>query len=573
MPAVKPSCRSVGLAAVLTLVSFGLCAAQDDEDGGPSSVAAGAPRQAAGDPPPPAKWWVLLIAAENYDPQTSGQSKLDFCYADMAALRNDWLISVGVPANQIVFLHDQAAAEMRPTKSNIERELAAMAQRVTPENVLVLGAAMHGIQWGGQSYLCPLDAQMKPAAAAIDPLAANLIELPTVFEQVSGCQALFKLLLIDACRESLAALPAGPHKAAPGQRKEFIASLNRLREKTRGLAVLTSCSEGQSAYEDAQIKHGAFVHFLLQGLQGAADLYAGNNDGVVSLREAANYANRETKARIFRKYKRWQEPDLLLGEGTVNFPLVVLKSAPPPGTPEDDFAFMQRYGDLLAQWSMLGRAKEYDLSIDLLSQVVRGRPENREAHARRAMAYRAKGDYTLALSDFQRAGSPLELFVKFREASLAVEDKLTPVAPGVRVSVSQLQDDWFWVTAVDNDPSGRLQGWIDKRNVTWDPGLAELSLPLTPQRTAPDGAVLERLIEIANGLNYSPPYLATSVPLPGRPALPDYPRPWIYIPDPRDYIPTRPWLYLPSRPGIPAWRDYVPGIPLGIPSWRSFVPF
>jgi tetratricopeptide (TPR) repeat protein len=495
-------------------------------------------------PPPPANWWALLIAGENYDPKRSGLEPLAFCHDDMAALRNEWLIAAGVPAEHIVFLNDQAAPELRPTKANIERQLTAITARLGPGDMLLLGAAMHGIQLDDRSYLCPVDATLNVAGKHVSADAEQLVGLPGIFDRVARCRAAFKLLVFDACRQAIR--PARPGTNVPS-RTEFIASLNRLKGDTRGLAVLVSCSEGQSAYELSEMRHGAFMYFFLKGLGGAADLYTGNHDGVVSLREAASYANRETKARIYLTQKEWQEPDLLLGESTMNFPLMVVEKAPPAERAEDDLAFMQRYGDLMVRWSMYGAAKQYDLGLDLLTQVVRSQPENREAYARRAVAYRAKGDYRLALADFQKAGSTLELFVKYEGVPLAVEKKKTdPLLPGARVSIDQIQDDFLWVTAVDNDPSRSLQGWIYKEHVTWDPGLAELVLPRTPQRRQPDGAVLERVRDVLSGINYRPSYIPTSISVPSIPSVP------------RPSVPSIPRPSIPSLPSIPSWRSFVP---------------
>jgi tetratricopeptide (TPR) repeat protein len=553
----------ISLVAFVVLTSSlaaGVCFGQ----AGPGAAVAANPTPGAiASPPPPSRWWALLVAAADYDPQTSGLSKLRYCYEDMSAVRNEWLIEAGVPAEQIVVLHDKAAPERRPTKANIERELQAITSRLGPDDVLLLGAAVHGVQLGEDSYICPIDAHLESARNGNSADSTNLIALPSVFDTVARCRAQFKLLIFDACRESLR--PAGPEdRAESKQRREFVAALNRLKGKTRGLAVLISCSEGQSAYELDDAKRGAFMYCLLKGLAGSADLYGGNNDGVVSLREAASYANRETKSRMYLKHGQLQEPDLLLGESTINFPLRVIDTAPADGADEDDLVFMVRYGDALVRWSNLGRAEEYDLGIDLLSHAVRSQPDIRDNYARRAVAYRAKGEYSLALADFQKAGMSLELFVRYRGVPLAVSNvKTDPLPPGSRVSIDQIQDDWLWVTAVDNDPTKRTQGWISRKHVVWDPALAELALPLTPQRRQADGAVIQRLIQLANGIAYQPPYVPTSVSLPGLPSRPGVPIPWVYVPDPRWYIPSRPRipypvLDLPSIPYIPYVRGFLP---------------
>jgi hypothetical protein len=191
------------VAGLMTLAAPRPTVAQMVRSEGDSGAASPSPDSEAEVPPEPRRWWALLIAAENYDSKTTGLTKLEYCNRDMAALRNDWLLAAGVPAEQIVFLHDRAAPEQRPTRANIERELRTITARLTSRDVFLLGAAMHGGQVGEQSHLCPLDFSLKSAEAKHPPEEAGLISLSDVFDRVAHCQAAFKLLIVDACRESL----------------------------------------------------------------------------------------------------------------------------------------------------------------------------------------------------------------------------------------------------------------------------------------------------------------------------------------------------------------------------------
>jgi hypothetical protein len=44
-----------------------------------------------------------------------------------------------------------------------------------------------------------------------------------------------------------------------------------LRQPPGGVAVLFSCSKGEHAYKNDELKHGVFFHFVIKGLQGEAD--------------------------------------------------------------------------------------------------------------------------------------------------------------------------------------------------------------------------------------------------------------------------------------------------------------
>ena len=75
-------------------------------------------------------------------------------------------------------------------------------------------------------------------------------------------------------------------KAPTGQMGKT--TLRRIYQNAKGRAILSSCSINQQSYEWPDKKHGVFTFYLLEALQGSADL---NQDGFVSLTETANYTS------------------------------------------------------------------------------------------------------------------------------------------------------------------------------------------------------------------------------------------------------------------------------------------
>ena len=57
------------------------------------------------------------------------------------------------------------------------------------------------------------------------------------------------------------------------------------------MAALFSGSEGQFAYEDDDLKHGVFFHFVIEGWQCKADEEGGNRNGKLTLGELASYTS------------------------------------------------------------------------------------------------------------------------------------------------------------------------------------------------------------------------------------------------------------------------------------------
>ena len=63
----------------------------------------------------------------------------------------------------------------------------------------------------------------------------------------------------------------------------------------KSLSALYSCSEGQQAFEDPELKHGVFFHYVIEGLAGAADV---DKDNQVSMDELKLYAVKRVQTRV-----------------------------------------------------------------------------------------------------------------------------------------------------------------------------------------------------------------------------------------------------------------------------------
>jgi helicase len=66
---------------------------------------------------------------------------------------------------------------------------------------------------------------------------------------------------------------------------------------SKGRAILTASRPAEVSLELPELGHGVFTYYLIQGLQGAADL---NHDGIVSLQELYEYLEQQVtqKARL-----------------------------------------------------------------------------------------------------------------------------------------------------------------------------------------------------------------------------------------------------------------------------------
>jgi uncharacterized caspase-like protein len=228
--------------------------------------------------------WALLIGVDDY----AEAEKLRFCGADMQALSKQ-LIGSGFGEEQVFVLHDQSAqSKYRPSKANIERRLELVLGLVEQGDLVVVGFSGHGVHLNDKSYLCPEDTRLEEPG--------SMVSLDSVYERLQKCPAAFKLLLVDACRND--PRPGGTKSLTPtAGTKQFAKSLDRPPE---GILLLTSCASGQISWEEEKFGHGVFMHYVLEGLQGAADV---EHKGQVSLMELYHYANLKTKSYVSARDK------------------------------------------------------------------------------------------------------------------------------------------------------------------------------------------------------------------------------------------------------------------------------
>src|SRR4051794_15645253 len=207
--------------------------------------------------------YALLIAVRQYEP--SELRSLKYTEADVEALA-EVLVAAGYAKENVRVMTQTRGAErtrLLPTVANIRTELGLMLKNMDEADRVVVALAGHGVQLSGgeESYFCPTDARLE------DP--ATLIPLSQVYAALEVCGAGSKVLLVDACRND----PLTARARAAGRPVVDLPSLTRPLKKRPlgGVAALFSCSGGEKAYEDPDLKHGVFFHFVIKGLQGEAD--------------------------------------------------------------------------------------------------------------------------------------------------------------------------------------------------------------------------------------------------------------------------------------------------------------
>lgn len=235
--------------------------------------------------------WALLIGVDDY----TEIRRLRFAGNDQRAMA-ERLVAVGFPQDQVLVLHDKATdKKYLPFRENIERQLELMLGLAEAGDLMMVSFSGHGVQLDGKSYFCAMDTRL-------DKLRETMIPLESVYDRLSKCKATLKLLLVDACRNDI--LPAGTRSVQLGR---GLGDFGAAQEAPpQGILLLSSCGPGQTSMEDEEFKHGVFMHYVLEGLEGKAS----SEDGGISLTRLYDYASLETKKYVARKFNGYQTPAL-----------------------------------------------------------------------------------------------------------------------------------------------------------------------------------------------------------------------------------------------------------------------
>ncbi|MFN0087260.1 MAG: caspase family protein [Blastocatellia bacterium] len=208
--------------------------------------------------------WAVLIGVDQYEDRNLGSLK--HAVSDVTAIR-DRLIQCGYDKKKVQLLTDRT--KTKPKRNQILTALQAAANATEEDDLLLFYYAGHGMAKAGESYLAGRDSQESS-------LADTAVRLSRVEEIMREARARAKVIILDACHSGAKIAARGPRKMS----EEFIRNVF---EQAEGMAVLSSCKQGELSYEDYGRASGVFTHYLLEALAGTADL---DGKGFVTVQDA-----------------------------------------------------------------------------------------------------------------------------------------------------------------------------------------------------------------------------------------------------------------------------------------------
>jgi hypothetical protein len=228
---------------------------------------------------------IIAIGINDYQNQDS-VPPLRYAVADARDIAGTLQKVIATPDKQVHELLDKQA-----TRANVVKELFdQLPTEVRPADTVIIFFSGHGApdastdaQGNVETFLLPIDAD----PTRLFTTAIRMHDVATILRRLRSDRIVF---LADTCYSGAAgASVAGARTVAiPGVTLRGGVGIKAMpdRPQGKGCAVITASSGIQVAQEKDDMGHGLFTHYLLEGLQGAADA---DKDGKVTVDELYEY--------------------------------------------------------------------------------------------------------------------------------------------------------------------------------------------------------------------------------------------------------------------------------------------
>jgi hypothetical protein len=307
--------------------------------------------------------YAVLIGINQYRKPESGNElefpSLNCCVNNMTALRNALVKAKFAKEQDITLLSDDDKNSLyKPTAANIQRCLKEVNAKANPSDIVLVAFSGHGIALpvtrNGvttfQSYLCPSDTKIVYDEDNKEwNTGGNLIPIKELFDPSAEKEEVFKIAILDACRNTAPKIDgdivksanhtaAVPDESLVAQRSvkfrggvitdpENVAFAEEDLMSFDNLVRFSSCRKGQQSLEDGKAGHGIFTKFVLEALDGKADeqtvtvdnagkTTVSNGDGEINFFELTDYVTRKTQDYVKGQYggKFTQKPSMSASE-------------------------------------------------------------------------------------------------------------------------------------------------------------------------------------------------------------------------------------------------------------------
>jgi uncharacterized caspase-like protein len=248
--------------------------------------------------------WAVLIGVQDYHRAT----RLRYTVNDVKKLAQTLCERGGIPEENILQIVDTAPnARFQPLRTSLLAEVPRRLGQVGESDQVFVYFSGHGFRDDqGQLYLAPIDC---------DPTnpESTCVSIRWLREQIAGCPAVFKLLVIDACHAGSEKGPEDTPQVGAKDLGEFFRDLS-------GVVTLASSTSNEKSQIWEQKQQSLFSYWLNQGLKGHADT---DGDSRITIDELYSFVHRHVTHSAQVLFPRAQTPVRIVRSGTAGVPTVL----------------------------------------------------------------------------------------------------------------------------------------------------------------------------------------------------------------------------------------------------------
>jgi hypothetical protein len=237
-------------------------------------------------PPTRSRWAVVVGVGRHESREVPG---LRYTVADADSVYQALIGRAGFQKDHILLLTDKT--ERKPTLRNIRWALGTFLSRsAQKDDTVLIFFAGHGApevdprgveRDGLAKYLIPSDVDPDDLYSSALPMD----ELQTIFGRIEAERV---VAFLDTCYSGAAGGRTFQSKKTRSSQVDDL-FLDRL-TRSKGRAIITASRPTEVSIELSELGHGVFSYYLVEGLNGAADL---NHDGIVTLQELYEYLEQQ----------------------------------------------------------------------------------------------------------------------------------------------------------------------------------------------------------------------------------------------------------------------------------------
>jgi hypothetical protein len=231
--------------------------------------------------------WALVVGISKYGPNAKGISNLKYARRDAEAFYEFLRSNEGgaFPKDHILLLTDEEA-----TSNNLRYGVRDFLGKAGENDLAMIFIAAHGSPDPAKPsvlYLLTYDVDLQRIGAT----AFDMEEIQLALRKTISARRV--VALVDSCHSGGVGAVVG-NRSAINPFEQVNRYLQQLANSRPGTLLFAASQTNEPSYEDERWGggHGVFTHFLLKGLQGAADR---DGDGVVRLQELIDYVSERVK--------------------------------------------------------------------------------------------------------------------------------------------------------------------------------------------------------------------------------------------------------------------------------------